>query len=87
MLRAITNEPRMRERSVVRLSVTPSTKCSCSAPPPILANGRTTIERRGGADFSGAGAGPGFAWAGADFERIDPDRLGDVLELGRAEIE
>ena len=22
----------------------------------------------------------------ADFKRIDPDRLGDVLELGRAEI-
>ena len=71
----------------MRLSVTPSTKCSCSGSPPILANGKTTIERRGGADFSGAGAGAGFAWAGcADFERIDPDRLGDVLELGRAEI-
>ncbi len=29
----------------------------------------------------------GFAWAGlADLERIDPDRLGDVLELRRAEI-
>ena len=67
--------------------MTPSTKCSCSGSPPILANGRTTIERRGGADFSGAGAGAGFAWRGlADFERIDPDRLGDVLELGRAEI-
>ena len=77
----------MRERSVVRLSVTPSTKCSCSGSPPILANGRTTIERRGGADFSGAGAGAGFACGGrADFKRIDPDRLGDVLELGRAEI-
>ena len=77
----------MRERSVVRLSVTPSTKCSCSGSPPILANGKTTIERRGGADFSGAGAGAGFACGGlADFKRIDPDRLGDVLELGRAEI-
>ena len=30
MLRSITNEPRRRESSVVRLSVTPSTKCSCS---------------------------------------------------------
>ena len=67
--------------------MTPSTKCSCSGSPPILANGKTTIERRGGADFSGAGAGAGFACSGlADFERIDPDRLGDVLELGRAEI-
>ena len=77
----------MRERSVVRLSVTPSTKCSCSGSPPILANGKTTIERRGGADFSGAGADAGFALRRlADFKRIDPDRLGDVLELGRAEI-
>ena len=67
--------------------MTPSTKCSCSGSPPILANGKTTIERRGGADFSGAGAGAGFACGGlADFKRIDPDRLGDVLELGRAEI-
>ena len=30
--------------------------------PPILANGRTTIETRGGTDFSGAGAGASFAW-------------------------
>ena len=60
VLRAITKEPLMRDRSVVRLSVTPSTKYSCSGSPPILAKGKTTIERRGGADFSGAG----FAWAG-----------------------
>ena len=67
--------------------MTPSTKCSCSGSPPILAKGKTTIERRGGADFSGASAGAGFATAGyADVERIDPDRFGDVLELGRAEI-
>ena len=39
------------------------------------------------AGFFGAGAGAGFAWgASADLKRIDPDRLGDVLELGRAEI-
>ena len=56
---------RMRERSVVRLSVTPSTKCSCSGSPPRFANGNTTIERRGGADFSGGGAGLGFAAATA----------------------
>ena len=66
--------------------MTPSTKCSCSGSPPILANGKTTIERRGGAGFSAPG------WRGlrlrglADLKRIDPDRLGDVLELGRAEI-
>ena len=60
VLRAITTVPPIRERSVVRLSVTPSTKCSCSGSPPILANGSTTIERRGVADFSGAVAGAGF---------------------------
>jgi hypothetical protein len=48
----------------VRLSVAPSTKCSCSAPPPILANGRTTSERRGVAGFSVAGTIAGFVWAG-----------------------
>ena len=73
----------MRERSVVRLSVTPSTKCSCAGSPPILANGSTTIERRGGADFSGAGAGAGRL---ADLQRVDPDWLSDVLELDEAEI-
>ena len=37
--------------------------------------------------FSDAGAGAGFACGGrADFKRIDPDRLGDILELGRAKI-
>ena len=56
MLRAITNEPEMRERSVVRLSVTPSTKYSCSGSPPMLAKGRTTMERRGGPALFGAGA-------------------------------
>ena len=40
--------PPMRERSVVRLSVTPSTKYSCSGSPPIFAKGSTTIDRRGG---------------------------------------
>ena len=71
----------------MRLSVTPSTKCSCSGSPPILANGRTTIERRGGADFSGAEVGASLPWTRrADFKQIDPDRFGDVLELGRTEI-
>src|SRR5215831_9938074 len=37
----------MRERSVVRLWVTPSTKYSCSRSPPRLAKGRTTMDRRG----------------------------------------
>ena len=29
---------------------------------------------------------PGSAWRNSDLKRIDPDRLGDVLELGLAEI-
>ena len=38
-------------------------------------------------DFSGAGAGRGFHLGHfANFKRIYPDRLSDVLELGRAEI-
>ena len=41
--------------------------------------------RRGG--FFGRRGRRGLRLGGlADFERIDPDRLGDVLELGRAEI-
>src|SRR6516164_7010059 len=44
----MTNAPEMRDRSVVRLSVMPSVKYSCSLPPAILANGRTTMESRGG---------------------------------------
>src|ERR1700733_1307130 len=75
VLRAITTAPRMRERSVVRLSVTPSTKCSCSAPPPILANGKTTMERRG-LRLGGRG----------HFKRIDADRLRNVPKLGWTEI-
>src|SRR6478609_2025112 len=37
VLRAITNAPLMRDKSVVRLSVTPSTKYSCSGSPPMFA--------------------------------------------------
>ena len=59
MLRAITNDPAMRERSVVKLSVTPSTKYFCSGSPPRLAKGKTTMDQRGGPAFSwGAKAGP-----------------------------
>ena len=49
----------------------------------MLAKGRTTIERRGGRVFLGVRVAC-FAGRLADFERIDPDRLGDVLELGIA---
>ena len=45
-----------------------------------LANGRTTIERRGGADFSAAGSAS--AWAAPDLQRVDPDRFGDVERVG-----
>ena len=64
--------------------MTPSiVKCPLRSgvPPPILAKGRTTIERRGGADFSCAGAGCGLPRKGGrdDLQRIDTDRLGDIL--------
>ena len=45
------------------------------------------MERRGGS-FSVTTGDAGFGLRRlADFERIDPDRLGDVLELGRAKID
>ena len=66
--------------------MTPSTKCSCSGSPPMLANGRTTMRDAAGRIFPRAGR-RGLRVRGlADVERIDPDRLGDVLELYRAEI-
>ena len=56
-----TTASRIRERSVVRLSSTPSTKWSCFGSPPILENGRTTIQagariRQGGVRVSPARA-------------------------------
>src|SRR6516225_9904715 len=45
VLRAITKAPLMSDKSVVRLSVTPSTKYSCSGSPPMFANGSTTMDR------------------------------------------
>ena len=51
-------------------------------------NGSTTIDKRGGAGFS-AGS---WAWRRAglgrrtNLERIDPDRLGDILEFGLAKV-
>src|SRR4030088_1335539 len=44
---AMTKLSGIRDKSVVKLSVTPSTKYSCSWLPPILMNGSTTIERGG----------------------------------------
>ena len=42
--RAITNPPLMRDKSVVRLSVTQSTKYSCSGSPDMFWNGSTAME-------------------------------------------
>ena len=81
MLRAMTKAPRMRERSVVRLSVIPSTKYSCSGSPPMLAKGNTTRERRGGSRRSGAG-GTGVAravWATSS----EKTRIGSAMFFSR----
>ena len=51
----------MRDRSVVRLSITPSTKYSCSSSPPILTNGSTTIESRGAKTCAGSAPASSFA--------------------------
>ena len=77
----MTKAPEMRERSVVRLSVTPSAKYSCSGSPPMLANGSNDEgePRRGG--LFRRGRRRLRLGRLADFERIDADRLGDVLEL------
>src|SRR5580704_4021765 len=66
----------MRDRSVVRLSITPSTKYSCSGSPPMFANGSTTIESLGAAALRRS--------VGND--RIGPDRAGDVLEVAQTEV-
>src|SRR5436190_20106821 len=63
LLREITTPPTIRDRSVVRSSVTPSAKYCCSRSSLRLLKGSTTIDRRGAADaiagaadFSGTGA-------------------------------
>jgi hypothetical protein len=55
VLREITNTPAIRDRSVVKSSVIPSAKYCCSGSLPRLANGSTTIDRRGatGCEISG----------------------------------
>jgi hypothetical protein len=57
----------MRDKSVVRLSVTPSTKYSCSGSPPRLAKGRTTMERCGDVQ-----AASGLACAGCRLRANTP---------------
>src|SRR6516162_5748955 len=67
VLREITNIPAIRERSVVRSSVIPSAKYCWSGSLLRLANGRTTIERRGAANGCGIGVAVAAASVGADF--------------------
>ena len=61
--RPITKEPPMRDRSVVRLSVTPSTKYSCSGSPVMLARIGLATQLRGRAPTSASdrlAQGPAF---------------------------
>ena len=76
-------------------STMPSTKYSCSGSSLMFWNGSTAIEGLSGRASRGAGV---FAFGGrsaagrlrpgreSDLQRIDPDRLNDVLQLGLAEI-
>src|SRR5271165_2350889 len=80
VLRAITTARRIREGSVVRLSVTPSTKCSCSGSSPILANGKTTIE---------ADSNRGYKESDNARGRVDPhgsEPFRQLSRIGEAEI-
>src|SRR5262245_43546440 len=60
----MTKLPAIRDRSVVRSSVIPSAKYSCSGSLLRFANGRTTIDRRG-ASLVSILAGGEFAVGGA----------------------
>src|SRR6266851_4695507 len=63
VLREITKLPVIRDRSVVRSSVTPSAKYCCSRSSLRLAKGSTTIDRRGAADAAAGAAA--FSTTGA----------------------
>src|SRR5258706_15994905 len=60
----------IRERSVVRSSVTPSAKYCCSGSLLRLANGSTTIDKRG------ATAGSNTDWRGCAFSPVVPTATG-----------
>ena len=77
-LRAITNRPEIFERSVIRSSVMPSLKYSCSGSPLMFVNGSTAIEGLSGS-AAGRAAERGSAVIGAD--PVDAHRPRDVLEL------
>src|SRR4029453_13002762 len=57
--RAMTNSPESLERSVMRSSVMPSLKYSCSGSPLMLTNGSTAME-----GLSGKGGGTGWGGGG-----------------------
>ena len=53
----MTNRPGSRERSVIRSSVIPSLKYSCSLSPLILVSGSTAIDGLSGKVSAGLGGG------------------------------
>src|ERR1700737_2043084 len=65
VLRAITKLPEIRDRSVVRSSVTPSAKYSWSGSFDRFAKGSTTKDKRGAGVLATAGRICGLAAAGA----------------------
>ena len=67
--------------------MTPSTKMLLLRSPPISANGKTTIERRGGADFPVVGRHGLRRLEPLGIERIDQDRFGNIFELSRTAID
>src|SRR5215472_12866772 len=72
---AITKLPEIRDRSVVKSSVIPSAKYSCSGSFDKFANGRTTIDKRGAGMPAMTGVcGP--AAAGAWVETVGEFRFG-----------
>ena len=89
----MTSMPGIRERSVVRVSVTPSTKYSCSGSPPMLAKGSRTIERGGSPPVRRVGEAEGKCverpiWPEphSASDRIDPHWSRNVLQSLLAEI-
>src|SRR5215831_13307176 len=82
----------MRDRSVVRSSVSPSAKYCCSGSLPRLANGSTTIDSRGAVtggepetvdDTLAVGKPPTKP---SRVPRIDPNRPGNILDALLSQI-
>src|SRR6185503_6035743 len=64
LLREITSMPAIRDKSVVRSSVIPSARYCCSGSLLRLANGSTTIDRRGATRGCGFGVTAAATTAG-----------------------